>query len=104
MIERAVEAGVPFGWVTADEFCGNDTGFRLWLGVWTSRMWWRCEVPVDQVAGAAPVLRRIVVQLLLADGRHVQARAVSRIGQRGQPGDGVRGIGASVAEEYVVPC
>ncbi len=31
MIERAVEAGVPFGWVTADEFYGNDTMFRLWL-------------------------------------------------------------------------
>jgi SRSO17 transposase len=31
MIERAVEAGVPFGWVTADEVYGNDTMFRLWL-------------------------------------------------------------------------
>lgn len=31
MIERAVEAEVPFGWVTADEIYGNDTMFRLWL-------------------------------------------------------------------------
>ncbi|WP_399341820.1 IS701 family transposase [Umezawaea sp. Da 62-37] len=31
MIERAVEAGVPFGWVTADELYGQDTKFRLWL-------------------------------------------------------------------------
>ncbi|MCO1580437.1 IS701 family transposase [Crossiella sp. SN42] len=31
MIERALEAGVPFGWVTADELYGNDTMFRLWL-------------------------------------------------------------------------
>jgi SRSO17 transposase len=31
MIERALEAGVPFGWVTADELYGNDTKFRLWL-------------------------------------------------------------------------
>jgi SRSO17 transposase len=31
MIERAVHAGVPFGWVTADEVYGQDTKFRLWL-------------------------------------------------------------------------
>jgi SRSO17 transposase len=31
MIERAVDAGVPFGWVTADELYGNDTKFRLWM-------------------------------------------------------------------------
>jgi len=31
MIERALRAGVPFGWVTADELYGQDTKFRLWL-------------------------------------------------------------------------
>ncbi|WP_089957820.1 IS701 family transposase [Lentzea xinjiangensis] len=31
MIERALQAEVPFGWVTADEVYGNDTMFRLWL-------------------------------------------------------------------------
>jgi SRSO17 transposase len=31
MIARAVDAGVPFGWVTADEAYGSDTKFRLWL-------------------------------------------------------------------------
>uniref|UniRef100_UPI003898DE1A IS701 family transposase n=1 Tax=Actinomadura formosensis TaxID=60706 RepID=UPI003898DE1A len=31
MIERAVLARVPFGWVTADEAYGMDTKFRLWL-------------------------------------------------------------------------
>jgi SRSO17 transposase len=31
MIERAVRAGVAFGWVTADEVYGQDTKFRLWL-------------------------------------------------------------------------
>jgi SRSO17 transposase len=31
MIERALDAGVPFGWVTADELYGQDTKFRLWL-------------------------------------------------------------------------
>lgn len=31
MIERALVAGVPFAWVTADELYGQDTKFRLWL-------------------------------------------------------------------------
>lgn len=31
MIQRALEANVPFGWVTADELYGQDTKFRLWL-------------------------------------------------------------------------
>lgn len=31
MVERAVAAGVPFGWLTGDEAYGNDTGLRMWL-------------------------------------------------------------------------
>ena len=31
MLERALAADVPFGWVTADEAYGQDTKFRLWL-------------------------------------------------------------------------
>jgi len=31
MLERALHAEVPFGWVTADEAYGQDTKFRLWL-------------------------------------------------------------------------
>src|SRR5690349_21562707 len=31
MIQRALDARVPFGWVTADELYGQDTKFRLWL-------------------------------------------------------------------------
>jgi SRSO17 transposase len=31
MIARAVDAGVPFGWVTGDEAYGSDTKLRLWL-------------------------------------------------------------------------
>ena len=31
MLERALESGVPFGWVTGDEVYGNDRGLRLWL-------------------------------------------------------------------------
>ncbi len=31
MLERAVESGVPFGWVAGDEVYGNDRNLRLWL-------------------------------------------------------------------------
>ncbi|WP_158853144.1 IS701 family transposase [Saccharothrix deserti] len=31
MIARAVQAGVPFGWVTGDEAYGVDTKLRMWL-------------------------------------------------------------------------
>ena len=31
MLERAVEAGVPFGWVTGDEVYGTARNLRLWL-------------------------------------------------------------------------
>jgi SRSO17 transposase len=31
MLERALAAGVPFGWFTADEFYGQNPGLRQWL-------------------------------------------------------------------------
>ena len=31
MLERAVESGVPFGWVAGDEVYGSDRNLRLWL-------------------------------------------------------------------------
>ena len=31
MLERAVEVGVPAGWVTADEVYGGDGRLRAWL-------------------------------------------------------------------------
>jgi SRSO17 transposase len=31
MLQRAVDAGVPFGWVTADELYGQTSRIRLWL-------------------------------------------------------------------------
>ena len=30
-VERAVESGVPFGWVAGDEVYGSDRNLRLWL-------------------------------------------------------------------------
>jgi len=32
MIERAIAARMPFGWVAADEVCGQHTPLRDWLG------------------------------------------------------------------------
>ena len=31
MLERALESGVPFGWLTGDEVYGNDRNLRRWL-------------------------------------------------------------------------
>ncbi|MDX2565265.1 transposase [Streptomyces sp. TX20-6-3] len=31
MLKRAVESGIPFGWVTADEVYGQTSRIRLWL-------------------------------------------------------------------------
>jgi SRSO17 transposase len=31
MLKRAVESGIPFGWVTADEVCGQTSRIRVWL-------------------------------------------------------------------------
>jgi SRSO17 transposase len=31
MLKRAVESGIPFGWVTADELYGQTSRIRLWL-------------------------------------------------------------------------
>ena len=31
MLERALESGVPFSWVTGDEIYGSDCNLRLWL-------------------------------------------------------------------------
>ena len=31
MLQRAVESGIPFGWVTADEVYGQTSRLRLWL-------------------------------------------------------------------------
>jgi len=48
MIERAITAGVPFGWVTADEAYGNNGPLRSFLsavGVLSSRLILRAADP-----------------------------------------------------------
>lgn len=81
MIERAVEAGVPFGWVTADELYGHDTKFRLWMEA--------ADIPhVVCVPKSA-----MVVSMELAKVRvhQVIAELPDTAWQRLSCGDGVRG-------------
>jgi SRSO17 transposase len=81
MIERAVEASVPFGWVTADELYGHDTKFRLWMEA--------ADIPhVVCVPKSA-----MVVSMELAKVRvhQVIAELPDTAWQRLSCGDGVRG-------------
>jgi SRSO17 transposase len=85
MIERAVKAGVPFGWVTADELYGQDTKFRLWLEG-------RRVAHVVAVAKNAMVvsmeLAKVRVNRMIADFDDAVWQRLSR-------GDGTRGPRAS---------
>jgi DDE superfamily endonuclease len=45
MLERALEAGVPAGWGTADEVDGNSPGLRGWLRPVSCPMCWRSSAP-----------------------------------------------------------
>ena len=45
MLERALDAGVPAGWVTADEVYGGDARLRAWLETMTWPMCWRSRPP-----------------------------------------------------------
>jgi hypothetical protein len=45
MLERALDAGVPAGWVTADEVYGGDARRRAFLSSGMSPMCWRSRPP-----------------------------------------------------------
>jgi SRSO17 transposase len=81
MIERAVAAGVPFGWFTADEVYGQNPGLRGWLEEQdiSSVMATRCDEPV-----AARVHTTTRVDALIAT-------LPARRWQRRSCGDGAHG-------------
>ncbi|MGC4856818.1 transposase [Micromonospora sp. DT4] len=55
MIERAISAGLPARWVTADEAYGQDSKFRTWLQ--QQRFGYVLAVPRNQRALPTPVTR-----------------------------------------------
>ena len=66
MLARALDAGVPAAWVTADEAYGKDGKFRAWLE--QRRIGYVVAVPCDQaVAGSAGTSR---ADVLAADCFH----------------------------------
>jgi SRSO17 transposase len=84
MLERAVEAGVPAGWVTADEVYGGDARLRAWL----------------EQRDLAYVLAVKATQPLWAHGEHgpaevaarqLVARLPARAWRRLSAGDGAKG-------------
>ena len=84
MLERAVESGVPFGWVAADEVYGNDRNLRRWLE--------RADVP------HVLAIKRSEKLWALTDKGPLQVRAdrlASQVDQTGwvrcSAGDGAKG-------------
>jgi SRSO17 transposase len=63
MIERAVQAGVPFSWVTADEVYGNHRDLRLWL---EQHQIWHVMALASHQHVWLPAMRQATVQRLAA--------------------------------------
>jgi SRSO17 transposase len=80
MLARALDAGVPSAWVTADEAYGKDGKFRAWLE--QRRIGYVVAVPCDQaVAGSAGTSRADVLA----------AHAPAQAWKRRSCGDGAKG-------------
>ena len=93
MLGRALDAGVPAAWVTADEAYGKDGKFRAWLE--QRRIGYVVAVPCDQaIAGSAGTSRADVL------AAHAPARAWKRR-SCGQGAKGPRISGWAVAS---LPC
>lgn len=81
MIELALRAEVPFGWVTADEFCGQDTKFRLWLE----------SVDVPHVVSVPKNAMVVSMELLKVRVHRLISELPDTAWQRLSAGDGVKG-------------
>ncbi|MEV0705919.1 IS701 family transposase [Saccharopolyspora sp. NPDC050389] len=81
MIERAREADVPFGWVTADELYGQDTKFRLWLET----------VDIPHVVAVPKSAMVVSMELAKVRVHRVIAELAESAWHRLSCGDGVRG-------------
>ncbi|MGS2641786.1 IS701 family transposase [Streptosporangium sp. LJ11] len=81
MIERAVAAGVPFGWVTADEVYGCDSKFRLWLE----------HAGIAYVVAVPKSTMAVSMQLTKVRVHRLVAELPEAAWQRLSCGDGVRG-------------
>jgi hypothetical protein len=97
MLERALAAGVPSGWVPGDTVYGGDRRLRVWLEEHATRhvMAVKCTEPVWALTDRGPG------QVAAQDpGRRGRARAVAAAERRGwQQGQAVLGLdqGAAVA-------
>ncbi|KUM86450.1 DDE endonuclease [Streptomyces cellostaticus] len=81
MVERALAAEIPFGWVTADAVYGGDGQFRLWL---ESR-----DIP--HVLAVTKSQSVVSMGLLKERAHHVIARLPEDAWERLSCGNGVRG-------------
>jgi SRSO17 transposase len=80
MLGRALDAGVPASWVTADEAYGKDSKFRAWLE--TRRIGYVVAVPCNQAVPAAAGTSRADVLAGHAPGQAWKRRSC---------GDGAKG-------------
>ena len=81
MLERAVTAGVPFGWVAADEVYGQNPGLRDWLE--GQQIGYVMAVPCSELITVAAGRKRADALGRLVP-RHAWQRCPARTGRRGR--------------------